>query len=404
MTDYAVNSGRSAVYPKRHYGAHFTGNRATFFENADFTTLDSNVRAIPNLPIRVLSASRVMPPEEFFGMHVQKRVHDNINGITFRTIRSLDMAGGKGFWHRIETSPGVFDWTDLDQWVNMHHAAGRDLILVLFGTPTFYSARPTEVGAYGPGAPGAQAEPADMTKWSRYCTAVASRYLGKVKYYEIWNEPNLNSNGAGVTTGPVFFFSGTFAKLSEMTRLASQAIKAIDPAAKIISSPVTAWAPVASSADTYFINMMAAPDGASGTMKDWIDIVGVHLYLHSGNDTSELSRMIDRINECKAAASVSEKETWDTESAPLNPPAIELTDDEAKRIMARMLITIAAKGVSRTMYYQYDNGVMGIVGRSAIISYREEICQLLRSGKINSVVEFKDGRVAYATNAGLTII
>ena len=53
-------------------------------------------------------------------------------------------------------------------------------------------------------------------------------------------------------------------------------------------------------------------------MKDWVDIIGVHLYLPI-QLAQRLGRMIDRINAAKAAAGVSALETWDTESAPLAP-------------------------------------------------------------------------------------
>ena len=282
MTDYVITNGVSSGYPAVHYGAHFIGARATFCEPADFAGLSANVLAIPNLPITVLSASPVTVPVAFFGMHVQKRTNDGLAGVSAKTIRSHD-AGLR--WNQIETSAGVFSWAAMDSWVNTHYAAGRDLVFVLFGTPSFYSARSSEIGAYGAGSPGIQAEPSDMTKWDAFCTAVATRYISKIKYYEVWNEPNLGNNGT-TTSGSSFFFSGTFAKLSEMVRRANQAIKAVDPTAKILSPAVQGWAATSGTSDTYFTGMMSASDGATGTMKDWIDIVAVHLYLPSPNKTA----------------------------------------------------------------------------------------------------------------------
>jgi hypothetical protein len=404
MTDYVIANGVSSGYPKSHYGAHFTGNRATFCEPADFAGLSANVLAIPNLPITVLSASPVTVPETFFGMHVQKRANDKLPGITVKAVRSHD-AGLR--WNQIETSAGVYDWvgSGMDAWVNTHYAAGRALVFVLFGTPVFtnYSARPTEVGAYGAGSPGIQAEPSDMTKWDNFCSAVATRYKGKIQYYEVWNEPNLGNDGT-TTSGSGFFFSGTFAKLSEMVRRANQAIKAVDPTAKIICPAVQGWAATSGTSDTYFTGMMSASDGASGTMAQWVDIIAVHLYLPSVNKVEDLAGCIARVNACKTTASVSALPTWDTESAPIGGDVINLTDLQAKQIIARCMLTMAALGIERTFYYQYDHGTMGYITRPQVEAYRERIANLLRSGTIRTVSRFTDGRVGYYTDFGLTII
>lgn len=410
MTDYIITNGRAEVYPSKHYGAHFTGNRATFCLEADFATFDANVQAIPHLPITLLTASPVQVDEKFFGMHVRYRANDAATEITHGTVRSHDFGSLKSHWHRIQTTASAdtntWDWTELDSWVNTHYAAGRDLIFTLFGTPTFYSARPTEHGAYGSYWVGIQAEPTDMTKWSAFCTAVATRYLGKIKYYEVWNEPNLNSNGTGPagTTGTTFFFSGTFAQLAEMTRLANQAIKAVDSTAKIICPAVTSWATSAGgSAENYFTGMMAAATGdGSTTMKDWVDIIGVHLYI-GGNDIAKLSKLIDRVSAAITTAGLSGKEVWDTESAPIFPDVSGMPIEAAKLYIARSMIIQAAKGINRTCYFQYDERAMGIK-RTGIVSYRERIRELLMSGAIQSACIFNDGRVGYYMPAGLSTI
>lgn len=383
MTDFVISAGRSPFYPlsQECWGQHFVDNRATFFLEQDFAAMDANAAAIPGLSVTQLSATPVTVGAGFFGAHVAYRANDS-SSLSAGCIRSHDMEAGASRWQKIEQSQGVFSWTGLDAWVNTHYAAGRDLLFTLFGTPAWASARPTEVGAYGAGNPGLQAEPADMSKWSTFCMAVATRYLGKIKYYEVWNEPN-NSNNGTTTTGSNFFFSGTFAKLSEMTRLASQAIKAVDPTAKIVCAPVTGWTATAgSSAESYFSGMMAASDGAAGVMKDWVDIVGVHLYLPYPNDVTKLPGMIDRINIAKASAGLSGKETWDTESAPINPDIVNIRQPDAALLVQRHLLVSAAKGVARTFYYQLDHSTMGIAGRHQARAAYESMRSTLMSGRV----------------------
>jgi hypothetical protein len=227
--------------------------------------------------------------------------------------------------------------------------------------------------------------------------------LGKIRHYEVWNEPNMNNNGT-TTNGSNFFFSGTFAKLSEMVRRANQAIKAVDPTAKIICPAVQGWKAISGTSDTYFTGMMSASDGATGTMKDWVDIVGVHLYLPSPNKVQDLGGMIDRVKAAMATAGIPSMELWDTESAPISPDMIDLTDGQAQALMARNMLTMAAKGVARTFYYQYDHGTMGYMTRPQVAAFRERIVALLKSGTIRTVSRFADGRVGYYTDFGLTII
>jgi|SRR5687768_2890700 len=406
MTDYVIANGRASTYPTKHYGGHFVGSRATFCVDEDFSSLDANVLAIPNLPVTVLSSTQVRVLPNFFGMHVYQRDNDsNPIGVSFGTARSHDIKDGKGRWQYIETSNNVWDFDTIDEWVDAHHIAGRDIVFTLFGTPTWASARQSEEGIFGPYNLGIQAEPLDMAHWDRYCAKIATRYLGKIKYYEVWNEPNLNSNGTGPTgtTGTAFFFSGTHAKLSEMVRRANQTIKAIDPTAKVLSPPLVSWSSSAGgSAETYFTSMMAASDGATGTMKDWVDIVAVHMYI-SGNHITNLPGIIDRVDAAKTTAGVSSKETWDTESAPLSPEISAMTGYDSKKFIARSMVIQASKGISRTIYYQYDHTTMGI-NLSEAMGYREEVRNLLLNGSFQSVSMLSDGRLACYTNTGLIII
>lgn len=401
MTDCAITSGRSEIYPDSHYGGHFVGNRATFCLDADFVSgFDANVLAIPNLPIRVLSASPVVVNEYFFGMHVKNRDHDVLPDITARSVRSHDIAGGKTRWDEIERFEPVgavhsYIWTDCDAWVNTHYAARRDIVFTLFGTPPWASARPTEVSVYsdagGTTNLGLAAEPTDMANWDAFCTAVATRYLGKIKYYEVWNEPNASLNGRP-------FYSGTKAKLAEMVRRANQAVKAVDPAAKIISPAVTGWGPTANAAsETYFTGMMAASDGATRTMANWVDIVGVHLYLYLSR-TYELAGAIDRIDAAKITAGISALPTWDTESGHGSPYIAGISDGEASQFIERCMITTAAMGIARTFFYKFDDSLMGMKDRPEIIAHRERVCELLMSGAIQSVYVFTNGQMVYRTN------
>jgi hypothetical protein len=418
MTDVTLPGG---TYPQHYYAGHIaTATRATFCTDADLINPAANVLAMPNCPITVLNAGAFSCPEEFFGMHIKNSANNGVTGLTFKTVRSHDLANGKGRWQKIQTTDtqtlSAWDFADPDAWYAANLAAGRDMVWTLFATPTWASARPTEEGIYGPANLGLQAEPADINDWIFYCTTIATRYPG-IQYFEVWNEPNMNNDGVGdgidgtglTATGKStkdFFFSGKFAKLAEMVRTANQAIKAVNPTAQIICPPVQGWAATANTSDTYFTGMLDAPTGDGTTkMWEWVDIIGVHFYPPSVNRVQDYPAIIDRLATLKTTAGVSSMELWDTESAPIGDgyEVTDLSDPKAWKLMLRAMVIMAAKGVSRTMYYQYDHADMGFEGRTFLIREREALINTLRTGMYGASM-FTDGRVVYSCAGGQYVI
>jgi len=68
-----------------------------------------------------------------------------------------------------------------------------------------------------------------------------------------------------------------------------------------------------------------------------------------------------------------------------------------------MLVVMAAKGIARTIYYQYDHGTMGFSNRTAVAAIREAVIAELRSG-ITGASMLADGRVVYASSQGQKIL
>ena len=116
-----------------------------------------------------------------------------------------------------------------------------------------------------------------------------------------------------------------------------------------------------------------------------------------------MSLMIDRVKAGMTTAGVSGLEIWDTESAPIAPDVSGMSAQAAQLFIVRSMMIQAAKGVARTIYFQYDDPTMGIKHTGAV-SYRERIRLLLMSGKIRAAYIFNDGRVGYYTTGGLSTI
>ena len=121
---------------------------------------------------------------------------------------------------------GVLIFTNLDSWVALSQAKGNEMLYDLFRTPQWASSQPTQSGADGPGE---CAPPTKMADWDAWVTAVVTHVQGKIKYWELANEPNELS-----------FYCGTQQQMVTLAQHASQIIKSIDPMAKLVgpaSSP-----------------------------------------------------------------------------------------------------------------------------------------------------------------------
>jgi len=86
-------------------------------------------------------------------------------------------------WDQIEPMPGVFDWTPWDEIVADATKQGLELVAVLDGSPAW--ARPA-ADADNPLAP-----PASRADFGRFAAAFAQRYGATLRYYQIWDEPNI---------------------------------------------------------------------------------------------------------------------------------------------------------------------------------------------------------------------
>ncbi|HEY1220540.1 MAG: carbohydrate binding domain-containing protein [Bryobacteraceae bacterium] len=137
----------------------------------------------------------------------------------FGTLRLWDTGTA---WTSLEPQQGVWNWQPLDIWVAAAEQHGvQDILLTLGQTPPWASSNPDDVNYVGAGAP---ASPTDNQYWRDYITAVAQRYKGRIRYYEIWNEPN----------DPTYY-TGSVAELAELTAEAYGIIKSVDPGNTVLS-------------------------------------------------------------------------------------------------------------------------------------------------------------------------
>lgn len=351
-----------------------SGSNYTFVIEADVTAPTAALNTMPLRTLRYVSGPFVFPPD-YFGLHFARYPTGSplttISGaLSYSLVRSHDKEGLS--WASMEPSSGSISWTTFDAFIAEHSAAGRDIIFTVFGSPTWASARPAETGAYGLGS---AAEPASMTYLADFVTAVMERANGAITAIEVWNEPN-NST----------FYTGNKAQLALMTKTISDAARAVDAGVQVISSPVTNFSATAGgSAEVYLQQYLATSDGSGGVAADHVDIIGVHLYTPAGR-TSNLVGIIANINTAIAAAGVSGKPIWDTESGIISPDAVEVSGTRYENLFARHALLTASLGIARACWYGFDYTNFGFSTRPDVQAARERFIATVAGQQLDYVL------------------
>ena len=231
----------------------------------------------------------------------------------FGTLRLWD---SDTTWARLEPLPGQWQFGVLDRFVAARQP-GQEVILTLGQSPSWASSDPARPTFYGAGA---TAPPTNLADWTHYIQTVARRYTGRIKYYEVWNEPN-DPN----------FYSGTVARLAELTQAASAALKAVDPDAKLITAP--AYSPG-------YLDQYLATGAAQ-----YADIIGYHAY---ATPPEEAARQLANVRLVLARRQLTAKPLWDTEGGSGNDTT---APELAKTYMARKYLTDLAFGAQNFGWY-----------------------------------------------------
>lgn len=277
-------------------------------------------------------------PETLFGMHVNKLgEHDKWPGMSTRILRLWNTGTT---WRNLEPTNNGWNWTSgggmrLDMYVNYvaKHAPDAQILYTLGQTPQWASSTPTVNGKYGMGASGA---PADMDDWRDYVRTLARRYAGKIRYWEIWNEPDYEPH-----------YNGTKKQLVEMTRIAREELLAADPANKIVSPGLTKG------------QGMAYLDGYLGEGGgNYVDMIGFHWYYWTDPET--VGSMMDNLRNLMKTYGVQDKPIWITEgafwcdSAQTDCTTAVPTLGQSRSVNARAMFTMAVKGVANFNFHVWE--------------------------------------------------
>ena len=146
--------------------------------------------------------------------------YDKIAAIGARMVRI------QSGWARTEKEEGVYDFAWLDGIVDALVSRGMEpWICLCYGNPVYTIGASDAFSAVGRPPVG---EEKAMSAWLRYCRKTAERYRGRVRKYEIWNEPEWLWPGG---SDPVSY--GRFAAET------AKALKDLDPSLYVIAGALT---------------------------------------------------------------------------------------------------------------------------------------------------------------------
>lgn len=266
--------------------------------------------------------------KNFFGIHVNNSLDSSNyivqdNYLNSGSIRFWDTGTS---WRNLEFEKGKFNFNSLDRMVSLALKNKQEILLTL-GQPPNWATNGKSLSKSGSAYN--SLPPNNMEDWRNYVKTVGERYNGKIKYYEIWNEPNLEG-----------FYSGTVNELVNLTKEANLILKEINPDNKIISPSVTNGIEYL---DSYF---------KAGGYK-YIDIIGVHLYV-SPLPPEETISVINEYKQLLAKYKVSQLPIWNTEWTWLN---FNLDGDMAIRNSNFMPEYIASAYLARTFFIDIGMGI-----------------------------------------------
>lgn len=204
-------------------------------------------------------------PRTYWGMHVTSPIAD---GFPDAPIGAVNLTTSQVYWNAVETAPGRYDFSRLDDIVSTSKDRRARPMLVLGFTPSFHAKQPL--------SPTAGATMPNEAAWRAWVTAVVKRYGDRLDY-QVWPEPNIVGN-----------WTGTPAQMARLTAIAGEIIHGRAPDALVVAPATTLrlesqrrwmnrfWAtevvgvPVADSVDAVALDPFPLEDG---TPEDSLDLV-----------------------------------------------------------------------------------------------------------------------------------
>lgn len=178
----------------------------------------------------------------------QNRVLNRINTCGIKWVR-IDIE-----WAKIESKKGEFYYLESDRVIDRAKSNGLSILGILYGSP-----------AWSNNKKGSNYPPDNPDNWRIFVRKTVKKYKNIIKYWNIWNEPNVEK----------FFAPGKDVFVEQIFKPAAEEIRSVDPEAFIVG-PELAHLNKAGSEWYFWMKYILTEAG------EYIDIVSHHIYKNDG--------------------------------------------------------------------------------------------------------------------------
>ena len=264
-------------------GVHFATMRATWEANTYLEEMALGVVSVAKTAKLAASSA--------FGVHPARLT--DLYECGFKWVRLWD-TGDTWTAHERE-GKGRFNFASTEEKVANFRERGFKVLAVLAYSPPWATRHPEISYHAGAGAP---FPPKRIADWEDYCRTYMTRFKGRIKHFEVWNEPNTGSKG-NLTRG---FFRGTVADYIELLEATHKVAREVDPDIRVLGCSGTG------DFLTWTESVLAAGGGR------YMDILSFHAYTTPRSpEEANLEGRLERLHQIMAKHGIAHMPIWNTE-------------------------------------------------------------------------------------------
>jgi len=302
--------------------------------------------------------------------HMEREPTEHLND----NLRTLSLCGVKWIrawwgWGMAEKEPGTLDWGEYNRQLDAVHRAGMEIMPIML---RYYPAHERE---WSGKTDRIQQPPSDMDQWAKFVQTTAGQYRGRVKVWEVWNEPTYTMK------------ADYYAKLLKATY---DSIKAADAAADVVG--------FGGSDPGYMRQTFEA-----GSVK-CSDIVSVHSYAELARPFERMANLAAALNDV-AAKYGSTRRVWQTEQGSgadgMGYLASGQTEEQCAVNLAQSYLSALSTGAEKFFWFsaqttpRYGDAVFyeDYVPRPRLVALNG-LARVLKGRRITGRTEMGEGKVA----------
>ena len=169
---------------------------------------------------------------------------------------------GKGDFTDRRHEPARSAWEKYDHIVDLAEEYGLEMMVRLSNPPAWSRAAGDEAGSFAP--------PDNLEDYGDFCDAVARRYRGRIRTYQVWNEPNIYPEWGEAAVSPEEY--------TELLKVCYTRIKDACPECVVLSGALAQTIPLGPRDLNDFIFLQRMYDAGAGDYFDALAMQGYGLW------------------------------------------------------------------------------------------------------------------------------